>query len=129
MTLESFIKKTFSSIGSGIENIRKERAKRLSNPVFQRELLNSRNEFVKHLTNTASHTWDAAYQILLHAPIATTGFAVKYMFDKKITTTQLVHKLIDEFGKGAGSLGRALLEAGKTVGRGSLHTLRWLTAK
>ncbi len=128
MSIESFIKKMGSKIGTGIENIAHERARRLSNPAFQAELMRSRSEFVKHLSTTGTETLGAIYHFG-----ASLGklvwFGARSAFEKDKTLGNAVTKSLDELGTSTGHLGRAVLNGVKLAGRGGLHTIRWLFAK
>lgn len=130
MSIESFIKNTFSAAGRGIENLANERERRLSDPVFQRELMNSRNEFTKHLSNTASHSLDSAYKLLFRGPGITAHLITRNLFDNTTSFTQdVLPKIIDEVASAGSSLGQAGYHAVKGTGRAGLHTVRWLFAK
>lgn len=129
MSIGSFFSNIGSSIGRGIENARLERARRLNNPAFQETLRLSREQFVSHITSTASNGFMGVYRLLLEAPIATTWFAIRGIADDKVKRKHMVTKMFDEFGGAFGSLSRSFLSGVHAVGRGSLHTLRWLTAK
>lgn len=130
MSIESFIKNTFSAAGRGIENLANERERRLSNPVFQRELMNSRNEFTKHLSNTASHSLDTAYKLILRGPGTTIYLTTRNLFDKNTSFTQdVLPKIVDEAASAGSSFCQTIYHAAKGTGRAGLHTVRWLFAK
>lgn len=130
MSIESFIKNTFSAAGRGIENIATERARRLNDPVFQRELMDSRNEFTRHLSNTGSHAVDTAYKALFRGPGITAYLTTRNLFDNKTSFTQdVLPQVIDEIASTGSSLGKTCYHAAKGIGRGGLHTMRWLFAK
>ncbi len=130
MSIESFIKNTFSAAGRGIEHLANERARRLSNPAFQTELMNSRKEFVGHISSTASHSLDSAYKLLFRGPGITAYLTTRNLFDSKTSFNQdVLPKIIDEVASLGSSLGQTCLNAARGAGRGMLHTTRWLFAK
>lgn len=130
MSFESFIKNARLKIGKTVENIATERERRLNDPAFQRELMNSRNEFVKHLSNTGSHTLDSVYKIFLRGPGVTAWAITRNIFDSKTNfSDHVMPKILDEIASTGSSLGQAVYSATKAAGRGGLHTIRWLFAK
>ncbi len=130
MSIESFIKNTFSAAGRGIENLATERARRLNDPTFQRELMNSRNEFTKHLANAGTHSLDSAYKLLFRGPGITAYLTMRNLFDRNTSFDQdVLPKVIDEAASTGSSLGQTCYHAAKGVGRAGLHTVRWLFAK
>ena len=129
MSFGSFFSNMGSRISRGVENMAAERARRLNDPAFQAELLRSRNEFSGHITNMGSSALDGTYRLLLRTPIATTWFAVRGIFDDKVTGGHMLTKFFDELGAAGSSIGQTVLHAGRALGRGTWHTLRWLVAK
>jgi hypothetical protein len=128
MSLESFIKKTFKAAGDGLENIRAEREKRLKDPAFQKELMESRNEFAKHLTNTGSHALDTCYHTVL-AVGKLAWYGGLSAIQKKQTWDDAKDKSLDELTTAGGHFLKTGLNALRGAGRLTVHTLRWITAK
>jgi hypothetical protein len=128
MSLESFIKGAFKSAGDGIENVRKERTRRLNDPAFQLELMNSRNEFVAHLTNFGSNALNTCYHTILAAG-KLTWYGGLSAVQKKQTLGDAANKSIAELGTAGGHFLQTGLHTLRGAGRLGLHTLRWITAK
>lgn len=130
MSLETFIKNTGAKISKKVEQVAQDRARRLNDPAFQAELMKSRNELVKHLSNTGSNILDSAYKVLLRGPGVTAWLVAKSIVDKKTRfSDHALPKILDEIASTGSSIGKTLYYGMKTAGRGSVHTLRWLFAK
>ncbi len=129
MNIGTTLKNIGNTIGKKIESVANERELRLNDPVFKRELMLSRNEFVKHISNAGSDALSAAFHMMLKAPAVTATYALRSIVEDKQTFGNALSRGVDEFNTGANDLGKAVVHTLKSAGRLSLHTLRWVFAK
>lgn len=125
--MKNFFEKVFTKAGDSLENMRLERARRLSNPALQAELLRQRNEMIKELGTSLSATGAALVKFLLFAPISSAGIALKGIFDDKTTGTQMIKESLEEFGKAWPDTKKAVINGLSASGRAVGTTFRWLT--
>lgn len=124
--MKNFFEKVFKKVGDGVEDMRRERARRLSNPALQAELLRQRNEMMKELGTSLSSTASALVKFLVFAPISSTGIALKGIFDDKTTGAKMIKESLDEFGKAWPDTKKAVINGLSASGRAVGTTFRWL---
>jgi hypothetical protein len=129
MNFGTTLKNIGNAVGKKIESVAHERELRLNNPTFQLELMNSRNEFAKHISNAGSEALNGVYQSIIRAPAITVWYGMRSTIEDKQTFGIAVSRGLGEFGEGVAHLGNAVVHTLKSGGRLGLHTLRWVFAK
>lgn len=128
MSIGSFFNNVMSSVKTSTEQMLRAREARVANPAFQAELLDSRNKFVNHLSNTGGAAVDTLYHLILSGA-KLTGYGLLSTFDKNQTFSNALSRSGREFGKSVGHLLETCVHALRATGRAGVHITRWMFGK